>query len=263
MIGKDKWVEQFLVQEESTFEAEISGGFNKPKASDKYKYGEKDPKNFGAEAAAKAEKATGDTEGATGAVRVGKPFNDANGVENVIFKVSKNVGKAGKKTITVHVPAVLDGKKLSAKAIKELAVAIASNKIDGMMKKLTANAIQEAEVAIIVEAKKKAAEQPMDDLGDDAGGDEPAAEEKPKKKKKKEETADSEGGDVDPEDLDLDSLDADTKVDLIERIMSSLQDNCEEKEYQKCFDKVSDMMDSFMPEESGDEEPPADDEEEV
>ena len=176
MIGKDKWVEQFLVQEEATFEGEISGGFNKPKASDKYKYGEKDPKNFGAEASAKAEKAAGDKEGATGAVRVGKPYKSADGVEHVIFKVSKVVGKAGKKTITVHVPAELDGRKLSVKAIKELATAMADNKIDGMMKKLTANSIQE-DAEVIAEAKKKA------DTEEAEEGEEEVAEEKPKKKK--------------------------------------------------------------------------------
>lgn len=246
MLGKDKWLEQFLTQEDAVLEAEIQGGFNKPKASDRHKYGEKDPKNFGAEAAGKAEKEIDATGKESAAVRVGKPFKDASGNEHVIFKVSKTVGKAGKKTITVNVPLELDGRKLSAKAVKDLALSIADNKIDGMMKKLMASTPTNEEM--IAEAKKKADAEAEMDMGADA---DMAAdtEEKPKKKKKKEKEEPA-GDDVDPEDLDLDSLDADTKVDLIERIMSSLQDNCEEKEYQKCFDKVSDMMDGFMPAEA-------------
>lgn len=228
MIKNDKWVEQFVMQEEAAYnEAEISGGFNKVKASDRTKYGEANPKNVGAEKATQAEKAADKSETGVGAVRVGKPYKAADGVEHVIFKVSVTVGKAGKKTITVHVPTELDGKKLSVRAIKQLAVSVADNKVQGLMKKLTQGQIQED--ALVAEEDK-------------------------------EEKEDKDGGDVDPEDLDLDSLDSDTKVDLIERIMSSLQDNCEDKEYQKCFDKVSDMMDGFMPETS--EEPVADEGEE-
>jgi len=244
MIKNDKWVEQFVMQEEAAYnEAEISGGFNKPKASDRTKYGEANPKNVGAEKAAQAEKAADASESGVGAVRVGKPYKAADGIEHVIFKVSVTVGKAGKKTITVHVPTELDGRKLSTRAIKQLAISVADNKVQGIMKKLTA--AQMSEDVAITEAKKK----------DEEAAETPAEEKKEKKAGGKEES-----GEVDPEDLDLDSLDSDTKVDLIERIMSSLQDNCEEKEYQKCFDKVSDMMDSFMPEQS--EEPVTDDSEE-
>lgn len=231
MIKKDNWISDFVIQEEASYgEAEIRGGFNKAKASDRTKYGEANPKDVGAAATKQAEKKLEDSGKEIEAVRVGKPYKSANGVEHVIFKVSRNVGKAGKKTITVHVPAELDGRKLSVKAIKELALNVADNKIQGMMKKLTQNQIQEG---AILEAD-----------------DEEEGEDK----------EDKDSGDVDPEDLDLDSLDSNTKVDLIERVMQSLQDNCEDKEYQKCFDKVSDMMDGFMPETS--EEPEAEDEEE-
>lgn len=233
MIKNDAWVRQFVIQEESINEVEIRGGFNKMKASDKYKYGEKDPKDVGAIKGKEAEDAADGSKSGVGAVRVGKPYKNSAGIENVIFKVSKVVGKAGKKTITVAVPLELDGRKLSNKAVKDLAVAMAENKIDGMMKKLTAAAIQEA-----------------------AEAEDSAADKKEDKKEK------AEGGDADPEDLDLDSLDNATKIDLIDRIMQSLQDNCEEKEYTKCFGKVSDLLDGFMPEDEGDAEPAEEEEDE-
>ncbi len=240
MIKNDDWVKQFVMQEEAAYgEAEIRGGFNKAKASDRTKYGEANPKDVGAAATKQAEKKLADSGKEIEAIRVGKPYKAADGTDHVIFKVSRSVGKAGNKTITVHVPMELDGKKLSTRAIKLLAMNVADNKIQGMMKKLTQGQIQED--ALIAEAKKKETEAE----GSEEDDAEDAAEDKG-------------DGDVDPEDLDLDALDSATKMDLIDRIMQSLQDNCEDKEYQKCFDKVSDMMDGYMPETS--EEPAADEE---